>query len=475
MNVQQAEVSNPLGRDKIGVLLARFGIPSVISMLVSALYNIVDQIFIGQGVGLLGNAATNVALPLTTISMSIALLLGVGGASNFNLELGAGNRDKAMKIGGNTLSLLAVCGVALCVLIRIFLNPLMLAFGSTELVLPYALTYTGITSFGFPFLILCSGTCNLIRADGSPKYSMVCMVTGAIINTILDPLFIFVFHWGIAGAAWATVIGQVVSCLIALKYLTGFRTGKFTRDCFRIRKKQSISICALGASSGFNQIAMMVVQIAMNNTMTHYGAQSVYGREIPLAVSGIIGKVNMILMAFGIGIAQGSQPIVGFNYGAKNYKRVKDTYRLGILVVTGIFTLGFLCFQLFPRQIIRIFGDGDELYYVFAARYFRIYLMLVFINGLQIVSSSFFTSIGKAFKGVILSLTRQIIFLLPLILCLPVFFGIDGVMFAGPIADGMAAITAVILVLGEMKKMRLLEESYSGGMHTRVKGDSQLS
>lgn len=451
---------NPLGVEKPGKLLIKFAVPSIIAMLVSALYNIVDQIFIGQSVGMLGNAATNVAFPLTTVCTAIALLLGIGGAANFNLSMGAKKEKQAAGFIGCAILLLVLCGTVLMAVVRIFLNPMMHAFGATPDVLEYALIYTGITSFGFPFLIFSTGASNLIRADGSPKFSMLCVLTGAIINTILDPVFIFGLNMGIAGAAWATIIGQIASAFLAAYYLiTRFKTVRLTKPAFRITAKKSRAIAGLGAAACFNQLAMMAVQITFNNVLTYYGALSVYGSEIPLAVVGIIIKVNMIYMSVIIGISQGLQPISSFNYGAKKYARVRETYRKAAIAATLISFCAFLAFQLFPRQIIGIFGSGSEEYFHFAERCFRIFLLFTFLNGIQPVTSNFFSSIGKATRGIWLSLTRQIIFLLPLILILPMFWGIDGVMYAGPVADGAAALVAFLLVSKEMKNMKKLERA----------------
>lgn len=457
--------SNPLGVEKPGKLLIKFAVPSIIAMLVSALYNIVDQIFIGQSVGMLGNAATNVAFPLTTVCTAIALLLGIGGAANFNLSMGAKKEKQAAGFAGCAIILLISCGIALMVVVRIFLDPMMHAFGATPDVLEYALTYTGITSLGFPFLIFSTGASNLIRADGSPKFSMACVLTGAVINTILDPLFIFGFGMGIAGAAWATILGQIASAVLAAYYLTvRFKTVRLQKSAFRATWKKSRAIMGLGAAACFNQLAMMVVQIALNNVLTYYGALSVYGSEIPLAVVGIIMKVNMIFMSIIIGIAQGLQPISSFNYGAEKYGRVRETYRKAITAATIISICAFLAFQLFPRQIISIFGSGSEEYFYFAERCFRIFLLFTFVNGIQPVTSNFFSSIGKATKGIWLSLTRQIIFLLPLVLILPIFLGIDGVMYAGPVADGIAALVAVLFVSKEMRAMKRLEQAKASGL-----------
>lgn len=450
---------NPLGSEPVSSLLRRFAIPSVIAMLVSALYNMVDQLFIGHSIGVLGNAATNVAFPLSMVCTSIGLLCGIGGAANFNLCMGRREPEHAKSYVGSAISMLAILGVILCVAVQLFLRPMMLLFGATPDVIDYACTYTRITSIGFPFLIVTIGGSNLIRADGSPKFSMLCNLVGAIVNTILDPLFIFVFHMCMAGAALATITGQILSFALVVFYLRGFKTLPLSLSDLKPNMACWARIAALGATPAFNQVAMMVVQIVMNNTLTHYGSNSVYGSDIPLACAGIISKVNMLFFSFVIGISQGLQPIVSFNFGAQKYDRVKDAYKKAVFAATAISIVAFLCFQFFPRQIIGIFGSGSEEYLHFAERYFRIFLFFTFLNGIQPVSSNFFTSIGAPKKGIFLSLTRQIIFLLPLLLIFPYLFGIDGVMYTAPIADLAAASVSIVMVVREFKIMAELQKA----------------
>ena len=450
---------NPLGSEPVSSLLRRFAIPSVIAMLVSALYNMVDQLFIGHSIGVLGNAATNVAFPLSMVCTSIGLLCGIGGAANFNLCMGRREPEHAKSYVGSAISMLAILGVILCVAVQLFLRPMMLLFGATPDVIDYACTYTRITSIGFPFLIVTIGGSNLIRADGSPKFSMLCNLVGAIVNTILDPLFIFVFHMGMAGAALATITGQILSFALVVFYLRGFKTLPLSLSDLKPNMACWARIAALGATPAFNQVAMMVVQIVMNNTLTHYGSNSVYGSDSPLACAGIISKVNMLFFSFVIGISQGLQPIVSFNFGAQKYDRVKDAYKKAVFAATAISIVAFLCFQFFPRQIIGIFGSGSEEYLHFAERYFRIFLFFTFLNGIQPVSSNFFTSIGAPKKGIFLSLTRQIIFLLPLLLIFPYLFGIDGVMYTAPIADLAAASVSIVMVVREFKIMAELQKA----------------
>ena len=451
-NISQEQ--NPLGTAPVGGLILKFAIPAIISMLVSAMYNIVDQIFIGQGVGMLGNAATNVAFPVTTIATALALLLGIGGASNYNLEMGAGREKKASSIAGTALSTLVITGVILAVAVLLFLRPLLNLFGATTDVMPYAVDYLGITAVGLPFYALSIGGNHIVRADRSPTYSMTCVLTGAIINTILDPLFIFGFGWGIKGAAWATVIGQVVSGILVVIYFGKFRKMYLEMSMLKPSSECLKAIISLGMASCINQIAMAIVQIVLNNILRYYGGLSVYGSDIPIACVGVISKVNQVFMAICIGISQGCQPIWGFNYGAKKYDRVRLAYRYSMISCTAIATVFFLCFQLFPHQIVSIFGTGSDLYFQFAERYLKIFMFMTFANGIQPMSSGFFTSIGKAKLGIVMSLTRQVLFLLPLIVVFSLIMGIDGVMYAGPIADAAALSLAILFARRELVAMK---------------------
>ena len=451
-NISQEQ--NPLGTAPVGGLIGKFAIPAIISMLVSALYNIVDQIFIGQGVGMLGNAATNVAFPVTTIATALALLLGIGGASNYNLEMGAGREKKASSIAGTALSTLVITGAILAVAVLLFLRPLLSLFGATTDVMPYAVDYLGITAVGLPFYALSIGGNHIVRADRSPTYSMTCVLTGAIINTILDPLFIFGFGWGIKGAAWATVIGQVISGILVVIYFGKFRKMYLELSMLKPSSECLKAIISLGMASCINQIAMAIVQIVLNNILRYYGGLSVYGSDIPIACVGVISKVNQVFMAICIGISQGCQPIWGFNYGAKKYDRVRLAYRYSMIACTAIATVFFLCFQLFPHQIVSIFGTGSDLYFQFAERYLKIFMFMTFANGIQPMSSGFFTSIGKAKLGIVMSLTRQVLFLLPLIVVFSLIMGIDGVMYAGPIADAAALSLAILFARRELVAMK---------------------
>lgn len=445
---------NPLGSESIPKLLRGFALPSITATLVSSLYNIVDQIFIGQGVGYLGNAATNVSYPLSTICLAISLLIGIGSTARFSLCLGKEEPDKAARIAGSGISLMLLAGVVYLAVGELFLTPLLRLFGATAEVLPYARQYSGITLIGMPFLIFTNGMSNLIRADGKPRYSMICMVAGAIVNTILDPLFIFGLGWGVSGAAMATILGQILSFLLALRYLRHFQTIHLTRACFRIVPKDTLRTLYMGISSCINQVAITFVQIVLNNSLTYYGAMSVYGSDIPLAACGIVMKTNAILLSIIVGISQGVQPIIGYNYGARQYDRVRQAYLLAIKWNFAVSAVGFCLFQFAPEPIIALFGKGDELYTEFAVLFMRVFLFMALVNGVQLLSSNFFTAIGKALKGLLLSLTRQVFFLIPLILILPLKFGIFGVLLAGPIADFIAFVVSVVLVRREFRLLK---------------------
>lgn len=449
--------TNPLGTEPVSGLLRQFAVPSVIAMLVGALYNIVDQFFIGQAVGELGNAATNVAFPLTTSCIAIALMFGIGGAAAFNLSMGRKEKEDAAFYAANSVSLMILGGILLCLLAQIFLNPVLTVFGTPDAVMPYASTYTRVTALGFPFLILSSGGSHIVRADGSPRFIMYCNLTGALINTVLDWLFVFQFSLGMAGAGLATIIGQAVAGLLVINYLRSYKTVQLRLFMFRPRRKYALRIAALGMGPCSNQLAMMAVQIVLNNALSYYGALSVYGQAIPLACAGIIMKVNQLVFSVPIGISQGLQPIASFNYGAENYRRVKSAFFKAVEYASVVSVIAFTAFQLFPKEIISIFGEGSDAYYAFAVKFFRIFLFFTFLNVLQPLTGNLFTAIGKPAKGMFISLTRQILFFLPLVVILPKFMGIDGIIFAGPIADGIAFIVSMFMIFMELRQKKYKE------------------
>ena len=451
--MKDSTIENPLGIKPIKKLLISFAWPAITANIINALYSIVDQIFIGQGVGYLGNAATNIAFPITTICLALGLMIGIGAAANFNLELGRGNPEKAKTVVGTSVSSLFIIGVILTILIHLFLEPLMYAFGSTDEILPYAKTFAGISSLGIPFLLLSISTNPMVRSDNSPKYSMYAIVLGAVLNIILNPIFIFGFGWGIAGSAWATVISQFISAAILLFYFPRFKSVKFYKKDF-IPKFSLLKISiALGMTSFVFQGSNMIIQVVTNNLLNTYGSQSIYGNDIPIAVAGIVAKVNIIFVSIIIGLVQGAQPIFGFNYGAKDYNRVRETMRYMMKYAIIISVVFFAVFEIFPKQIVATFGNGNELYFEFAVRYMRFFLLFTFINGIHISSSTFFSAIGKPKIGVTVALTKQMIILLPMLLTLSHFFGIDGIIYATPITDICAFSVSLFFLTREFRRM----------------------
>ena len=448
------EQENILGKEKIGKLIRKFSIPCIISMLVNSLYNIVDQIFIGQGVGYLGNGATNVVFPLVMIGLSFSLMFGDGSSAYLSLKLGE-KKKKEAEIGiGNGILLSTIVSIIFCIATLIFLPQLLKLFGCTENLKSYALTYGSIIAIGLPFSMIGITLNSIIRADGSPKYSMVTMVAGAILNTILDPIFIFVLHKGVEGAAIATVISQILTFVLNIAYVKRFKTIKITKDCLKLRVNVCKKIATLGISSFITQMSIVCVMTAENNLLGKYGAESKFGAEIPITVLGIVMKINQILNSIIIGIAAGSQPILGYNYGAKKFDRVKQTLKIVLGSSVIISTIAFILFQTIPDKLILIFGSGDENYMEFACLAFRTYLLLCIFNGVQIPSGIFFQAIGKSTKSAILSLSRQIVILIPSMIILSHIFGIMGVLAAGPVADGLAFILAAILLASEIKHLK---------------------
>ena len=453
---------NPLGTAPVGRLLLQFAIPSILSTLVAALYNMVDQIFIGQRIGMLGNAATTVAFPLTYINGALTLLFSNGSAVNFNLNAGKGEREEALSFAGCGLTLLAVEGVCLALVVGIFTPRMVMLFGSTAEVYPYALTYMRIIALGLPFLALTSGGTLLVRSDGSPRYALWCSLSGVLLNFVLDWLFLFPLGMGIAGAALATILGQSLSALLLMRYLLHFRTGRLERRHFKVTPARLGQIAAIGAAASFNQAAMMVMNTVNNNALRRYGALSVYGASEALAAAGVVSKVNALFYTTIIGCGIGGQPIMGFNYGAKKYRRVMRTYYyiLGYALCVGV--LETLCFRLFPDALLRLFGRGVANYRDFALRYMHEYMLLVVLAGIPPVSMHIMTSSGRARRGILISLSKQLT-LIVLLLVLPLFWGIDGVLRAGPVADILAAVTAFLVLRPEFRRMRRDAERLEAG------------
>lgn len=441
--------NNRLGTAPLIPLIASFAVPSIISMLVGAAYNVTDQIFIGHVVGMLGNAATNVAFPTVTFATGISMLFGLGTAANFSICQGAGEEEEARKYIHNGLTGAALAGILIGLIVFLFRGQIAVLCGADAggKVFPYAVAYLSITSIGLPFQVFTHSSSSIIRADGSPRYSMLCTVSGAIINVFLDWLFMFPFGWGIRGAAAATALAQAISCLIALAYYPRFKAFRLSIKELGISVMHTKMSMAAGIPNFCNHMLMMITNIVLNNVLAEYGSMSIYGSDIPLAVSGVAQKTSMIMISFAVGIAQGCQPIWGFNLGAKKYDRVKGTYWRAFSAAFIIGVIFFAALQLFPREIISIFGTGGDLYYEFAERYLKIFMLFVFFQNIQPISINYFTATGNHRQGLLVSLSRQGLFLIPLLIILPKYMGIDGILVASPIADALAFVMSVSMVI----------------------------
>ena len=458
MEQTASENKSIFATEPIGRLIAKFAIPCVISLLVNSLYNIVDQIFIGWGVGYLGNGATNIVFPITIVALSLSLMIGDGGAY-LSLKLGEGDIESAKKGVGNAIVMVTVVSILLTAVFLIFINPILDLFGATDVLRPYALQYGTIIGIGLPFMMIPGALNSMIRADGSSKYAMFSMALGAVINTIFDPVFIFVFHMGVQGVAIATVMGQVTSFIVSVIYLPRFKALRFDAACFRLKPRTCGNIASFGVSSFITQFAITIVMALTNNLLAIYGAESVYGAEIPLTATGIVMKVNQILISILVGIAVGTQPIIGYNYGAKNFTRVKKALDIAFVISEIISILAFLIFQFTPMTIVSIFGSEEGLYNEFAVMAFRIFLLLCPLTGFQTVVSVYLQAVGKPVKSAILSLARQIIFFVPAALILPKFLGVTGVLWTGPVADGLAFLLSLGLLIYE--RIQLKEDQVS--------------
>lgn len=464
---------NILGKEKIGKLIRKFSIPCIISLLVNSLYNIVDQIFIGWGVGYLGNGATNVVFPLTMICLAFSLMFGDGASAYLSLKLGEKKKEEAGKGVANGIAMSVIIALIMCVITLGFLPQLLNVFGCTDNLREYALKYGYIIAIGLPFMMIGTTLNSIIRADGNPKYAMTSMVSGAILNTMLDPIFIFVFKMGVEGAAIATVISQIFTFIINICYIKKFKSVTLNKESFKIKASVARKVAMLGISSFITQMSIVVVMAFENNLLGKYGGQSKFGSEIPITVLGIVMKISQILNSIIIGIAAGAQPIIGYNYGAGKYDRVKRTLKtvLGLSVI--ISTIAFILFQTIPDKLISIFGSGDANYMEFACIAFRTYLMLVICNGIQIPSGIFFQAIGKSVKSAVLSLSRQILFLIPAMVTFGKLWGIDGILYAGPFADGLAFLIASTLLILEVKHLRNNENKETVTVEEKSKVENQ--
>lgn len=446
---RKMDQSKQLGEEKISKLLLKFSIPAIVGMLVNALYNVVDRIFIGNSsVGSSGIAGITICSPIMLVTLAFSMLIGLGANSLISIRLGEKRRDEAELILGNAMTLLVVVPAVLSVICLIFIEPLLIMFGASDIVLPYAKEYMTIILIGTTIQTLGFGMNNFIRAEGNPRIAMYTMLIGAILNTILDPIFIFIFGLGIAGAAIATVISQMVSTAWVLYHFLGGRSSlKVHVGNLALRRQIVGKIIALGMAPFLMQMAASVLNAIMNKSL------NLYGGDVAVSGMGVVTSITMLILMPIFGINQGSQPIIGYNYGALKFDRVKKTLKLAIMAATGITCVGFLLTRLFPVQLISIFNRNDTELLRFGTRALTIFLLCLPIIGFQIVSSNYFQAVGKPKHASFLSLSRQVLILIPALLILPKFFGLDGLLMAGPTADLTASVVTGIFLFRELRHL----------------------
>ncbi len=440
---------NVLGTEKVGKLLFQFSVPTALTLMVNSLYNIVDQIFIGHAVGIDGVAATNVCFPLFILVAAVSLLIGDGCAANISLSLGRGDLEGAEGYFANGFLLLFIVGDTFLLGGLFFLKPLLLFFGASAAVLDISAVYMDIILWGIPFSMLTMALTAIIRADGNPRYMMRTMIIGTAINLVLDPILIFGFDMGVEGAALATITGQIVSGILALAYLPRMEHIRLHKEKTRLQRRYVFSIFKLGFPSFCMQTATAATQIVMYNLMRRYGEVSIYGSEITLSAYGIMTKLYQIAHSMFVGLAAGTQPIHGYNFGAKKFQRVRQTYRVGFVASLVISVLWFSVFRWGGTIIAGVFVQEEPLFLEFARDCFRAYMLAFFLYGPPQITASFFQAVGKPMKALLVALARQVIFLIPLALLLSGSFGLRGALFAAPIADTLAFLLAMAMVFYE--------------------------
>lgn len=446
-----------LGKEKISKLLLNFSIPCIISMLVGALYNIVDQIFIGWGVEYLGNTATNIVYPFTVIALSLALLFGDGASALFSLSLGSKDDKKVSKSIGNAVIMLVLVSLVLTLFGFIFKSNILKLFGVTEASFDFANDYLTVILIGIPFYVIGQGLNGIIRADGSPRYAMIATLSGAILNIILDPIAIFALGMGIKGAAIATIVGQIVTFILTVLYFRKSKKFKLSKDSLKLDKEVIKREALLGVSSFITQISIVLVIAVCNNLVVKYGSLSKYGADIPLSAIGIVMKVFGIVIALVIGTSIGGQPIIGFNYGAGNKKRVKETFNLIIRTNLFVGVIAFIVFQVFPQAVINIFGNESKLYNEYALYCFRIYLSGITLTCITKTCSIYLQAIGKSFKSMFISVMRDVVLFIPALVVLAKMFGIVGMLWAALVADVIACIIAIFMTFERKNKVSISE------------------
>ena len=443
-----------LGTAPLGKLMVKFALPCTISLLVGALYNIVDQIFIGWGVGYLGNGATNVVFPLTVLALGLAVMIGDGACSYVSICFGKGQAENANRAVGSAVTLSVLVGLVVAVLYGVFQAPILAMFGATEANFAYAKEYFTYITVGIPIYVFGQAVNPIIRSDGSPQFAMLSMLAGAIANCILDPIAIFVLHWGVMGATVATVAGQVITAAMGVWYLCHTKALRLKKDDFKLRGKILAAYLPLGLCSFLAQISLVIAMAATNNMLVQYGAGSKYGADIPLTVLGIVMKVFQIIISITIGMSAGCIPIVGYNYGAEKLDRCRGIlWRLmGAEALLGV--LALLITQLFPLQLISLFGSESALYNEFAVITFRVYLCMLPLATVNKAAFIFMQALGRPVESAGLSFFREVLLAVPLVMLLPKAFGLMGVLYSMPAADIITFIASVVVLLRADRQLR---------------------
>lgn len=450
--------SKLLEKEKVHKLLIKFSVPAIVGMLVNALYNVVDRIFVGNGIGSLGIAGITIVFPMMLFIMACGMLIGLGANSLVSIRLGQQKKEEAERIVGHAFTLLILVSLVITATGLIFLDPILKMLGASPAVMPFAKDYSRIILIGTVFQSIGFGMNNFIRAEGRPKTAMITMLIGALINTVLDPLFIFVFQWGITGAALATIIAQMLSAVWVLRFFFSSESMlKIKPENLRLQPEIVGQIAAMGSAPFAMQMAASVLNIIMNVSLTTYGGDT--------AVSGM-GVVNSVAVLFLMpifGINQGLQPIIGYNYGARRFDRVKEALKLGIIYATAIVSFGFAVTRLFPREIIMLFNSRDVELVSFGSKAVSIFLIFLPIIGFQIVSANYFQAVGKPKHAAFLSLSRQVLVLIPALLILPLFWGITGVLAAGPVSDLISSLITGAFIFRELKSLSVMHDTASFG------------
>ena len=428
-----------LGQENVLPLLIRFSLPAIVGMLVQALYNVVDRIFVGNGVGALGLAGLTVAFPVMLVQMAFSMLIGLGATALISIRLGEDRQADAEQIMSHAVGLLVLVSFIMTVAGLVFLDPLVRLIGASEAVLPYARDYLRIILGGTVFQAISFGLNHMIRAQGSPKIAMATMLIGAITNIVLDPIFIYVLGWGVAGAAFATVLSHLVSCVWVLSF---FLRGKSQlhldlRKVYKITWPVTLQIVSIGFAPFAMQLASSLQTLILNQSLAHYGG------DLAISAMGIVFSVNTLFLMPIFGINQGSQPILGFNYGAKKYDRVKQTLIYAATGATILSLLGFLTTRLLPVGLVSLFGKHDAELMELGRLAMKIVMVSFPIVGVQIIGANFFQALGKPKKAAFLSLSRRVLMLIPLILILPRIWGLEGVFLAYPFADVVATMVTL--------------------------------